>query len=145
MLCFLFFFKQKTAYEMRISDWSSDVCSSDLNDSIENKAGEHDDADRGDATLRADVLQQQSAGRQAEDRADPLDQAEHIDAGAHPASHPNHQRIERSPHQSMPDAKRGNGDSTGPDAPPQRQGPIGSAAWRERVCKYVSNSVVAVS
>src|SRR3546814_10850676 len=28
-LCF-FFFKQKTAYEMRISDWSSDVCSSDL-------------------------------------------------------------------------------------------------------------------
>src|SRR3546814_8934892 len=39
MLCFLFvfhfvfgffFFKQKTAYEMRISDWSSDVCSSDL-------------------------------------------------------------------------------------------------------------------
>src|SRR3546814_5005939 len=27
-----FFFKQKTAYEMRISDWSSDVCSSDLLD-----------------------------------------------------------------------------------------------------------------
>src|SRR3546814_9255089 len=31
MLVF-FFFKQKTAYEMRISDWSSDVCSSDLVD-----------------------------------------------------------------------------------------------------------------
>src|SRR3546814_8239810 len=29
---FVFFFKQKTAYEMRISDWSSDVCSSDLDD-----------------------------------------------------------------------------------------------------------------
>src|SRR3546814_17632735 len=28
--CVVFFFKQKTAYEMRISDWSSDVCSSDL-------------------------------------------------------------------------------------------------------------------
>src|SRR3546814_14930083 len=27
---FVFFFKQKTAYELRISDWSSDVCSSDL-------------------------------------------------------------------------------------------------------------------
>src|SRR3546814_4418728 len=27
---YFFFFKQKTAYEMRISDWSSDVCSSDL-------------------------------------------------------------------------------------------------------------------
>src|SRR3546814_4077215 len=32
-LCF-FFFKQKTAYEMRISDWSSDVCSSDLSVSL---------------------------------------------------------------------------------------------------------------
>src|SRR3546814_4936273 len=31
ILC-VFFFKQKTAYEMRISDWSSDVCSSDLID-----------------------------------------------------------------------------------------------------------------
>src|SRR3546814_1852574 len=30
LLVFFFFFKQKTAYEMRISDWSSDVCSSDL-------------------------------------------------------------------------------------------------------------------
>src|SRR3546814_9670199 len=29
-IIFFFFFKQKTAYEMRISDWSSDVCSSDL-------------------------------------------------------------------------------------------------------------------
>src|SRR3546814_10764132 len=29
-VCSFFFFKQKTAYEMRISDWSSDVCSSDL-------------------------------------------------------------------------------------------------------------------
>src|SRR3546814_8432439 len=31
LVCFcFFFFKQKTVYEMRISDWSSDVCSSDL-------------------------------------------------------------------------------------------------------------------
>src|SRR3546814_2185424 len=30
MSTMIFFFKQKTAYEMRISDWSSDVCSSDL-------------------------------------------------------------------------------------------------------------------
>src|SRR3546814_1986907 len=30
LLSFFFFFKQKTSYEMRISDWSSDVCSSDL-------------------------------------------------------------------------------------------------------------------
>src|SRR3546814_13656800 len=32
VVLFVFFFKQKTAYEMRISDWSSDVCSSDLDD-----------------------------------------------------------------------------------------------------------------
>src|SRR3546814_14244269 len=31
-LCVVFFFKQQTAYDMRISDWSSDVCSSDLSE-----------------------------------------------------------------------------------------------------------------
>src|SRR3546814_15961802 len=34
-----FFFKQKTAYEMRISDWSSDVCSSDLERDVRKGAG----------------------------------------------------------------------------------------------------------
>src|SRR3546814_11714311 len=34
-MCVFFCFKQKTAYEMRISDWSSDVCSSDLQDLVE--------------------------------------------------------------------------------------------------------------
>src|SRR3546814_7330305 len=44
LLCSLFcFFKQKTAYEMRISDWSSDVCSSDLG---------HGDVPAGDGGLR---------------------------------------------------------------------------------------------
>src|SRR3546814_14727992 len=33
-IAYFFFFKQKTAYEMRISDWSSDVCSSDLGPSV---------------------------------------------------------------------------------------------------------------
>src|SRR3546814_10200883 len=37
---YFFFFKQKTAYEMRISDWSSDVCSSDLDDVVD---GDHAD------------------------------------------------------------------------------------------------------
>src|SRR3546814_12083846 len=37
-VCF-FFFKQKTAYEMRISDWSSDVCSSDLGHTLTATAG----------------------------------------------------------------------------------------------------------
>src|SRR3546814_13110764 len=39
MFGLFFFFKQKTAYEMRISDWSSDVCSSDLADG-EDMAGD---------------------------------------------------------------------------------------------------------
>src|SRR3546814_17047549 len=39
VLSFFFFFKQKTAYEMRISDWSSDVCSSDLNIMVTNTPG----------------------------------------------------------------------------------------------------------
>src|SRR3546814_1979454 len=38
MVClYFFFFKQKTAYEMRISDWSSDVCSSDLGTHVTQK------------------------------------------------------------------------------------------------------------
>src|SRR3546814_1068898 len=39
LLCVFFFFKQKTAYEMRISDWSSDVCSSDLGRQCRGAAG----------------------------------------------------------------------------------------------------------
>src|SRR3546814_3782790 len=46
LICMFFFFKQKTAYEMRISDWSSDVCSSDLAD--------HGGADAGVAAGRLD-------------------------------------------------------------------------------------------
>src|SRR3546814_20236361 len=45
-LYYFFFFKQKTAYEMRISDWSSDVCSSDL-------------------LLQPDIRHQQVGGEQA--------------------------------------------------------------------------------
>src|SRR3546814_3239556 len=37
-VCLFFFFKQKTAYEMRISDWSSDVCSSDLAERVHGAA-----------------------------------------------------------------------------------------------------------
>src|SRR3546814_847764 len=47
---FFFFFKQKTAYEMRISDWSSDVCSSDLEVMTEQL---HKPADRGANRQRA--------------------------------------------------------------------------------------------
>src|SRR3546814_2545836 len=50
-----FFFKQKTAYEMRISDWSSDVCSSDLPSSAETAAAPASVVS--DEQLAASVLQ----------------------------------------------------------------------------------------
>src|SRR3546814_7141513 len=67
---YFFFFKQKTAYEMRISDWSSDVCSSDLGiarrgqedlERARRADGRDQVADRGHA-----VAQAQPAGRDGE-------------------------------------------------------------------------------
>src|SRR3546814_8255004 len=66
-----FFFKQKTAYEMRISDWSSDVCSSDLSWSRVGPAPEgliglatsSIDADRLYATTRSGLLVSTDGGR----------------------------------------------------------------------------------
>src|SRR3546814_4937294 len=46
LVLLVFFFKQKTAYEMRISDWSSDVCSSDLVTS--DRIGDHRGVRAGD-------------------------------------------------------------------------------------------------
>src|SRR3546814_7919364 len=60
-ICFFFFFKQKTAYEMRISDWSSDVCSSDLLQHLRHHA---------------------AGAHQAPDMLDRLDAAELHEAGA---------------------------------------------------------------
>src|SRR3546814_8061133 len=55
VVCF-FFFKQKTAYEMRISDWSSDVCSSDLLSSRRGMVqGMEDIAGGGGKLVRAEV------------------------------------------------------------------------------------------
>src|SRR3546814_4530304 len=72
MLSFsFFFFKQKTAYEMRISDWSSDVCSSDLRPlrAGPRAQGRHGRLSRGPArkgrakdTRRPDRLQQGAPG-----------------------------------------------------------------------------------
>src|SRR3546814_2712609 len=49
---YFFFFKQKTAYEMRISDWSSDVCSSDLAEPRPDLPHEHADRDTQTADAR---------------------------------------------------------------------------------------------
>src|SRR3546814_1336374 len=53
---YFFFFKQKTAYEMRISDWSSDVCSSDLVVVGVGGLGQAQVADQGQAVARLDLL-----------------------------------------------------------------------------------------
>src|SRR3546814_92219 len=64
MLCLsnfslLFFFKQKTAYEMRISDWSSDVCSSDLTADISTRCARiypaFDGARKGDTAVAGGI------------------------------------------------------------------------------------------
>src|SRR3546814_4199069 len=85
VVCF-FFFKQKTAYEMRISDWSSDVCSSDLEnrdqlparDPIgpeaarlqrdQPEAGERDQVDREDIDLNMRPLRRRRDDRSEERR-----------------------------------------------------------------------------
>src|SRR3546814_7181510 len=55
----VFFFKQKTAYEMRISDWSSDVCSSDLDRTREIGRIVHRNA--GKIDLRNERVERQTA------------------------------------------------------------------------------------
>src|SRR3546814_4718886 len=52
-----FFFKQKTAYEMRISDWSSDVCSSDLDQAPDDRQ-----RGRGDVRTAASPDQSRTSG-----------------------------------------------------------------------------------
>src|SRR3546814_6633100 len=71
--CFFFFFKQKTAYEMRISDWSSDVCSSDLADFPRGQRTvlRHEGRDRrGPNFIRriGDLLAMQDRERRSEER-----------------------------------------------------------------------------
>src|SRR3546814_3347220 len=68
----IFFFKQKTAYEMRISDWSSDVCSSDLLGRLGGPIGPEGDRQiglsgelRGEFRLEGQRLQQPAVERQA--------------------------------------------------------------------------------
>src|SRR3546814_19851836 len=65
-LLLFFFFKQKTAYEMRISDWSSDVCSSDLYRAQAQQARAQIAATLAGAdTIRSQVTEQDSSIRQA--------------------------------------------------------------------------------
>src|SRR3546814_5177545 len=64
-LFLLFFFKQKTAYEMRISDWRSDVCSSDLDDQRAAAAALHLLAAQFDLERAADIAREHARDRRA--------------------------------------------------------------------------------
>src|SRR3546814_5248231 len=72
---FVFFFKQKTAYEMRISDWSSDVCSSDLRVHVMRPDDETNDADGDHRIGHAEIAKHRLAREGRDDLAD------HAEAG----------------------------------------------------------------
>src|SRR3546814_13223139 len=120
------FFKQKTAYEMRISDWSSDVCSSDLQAKVDLWL-----ADFGGVGRDAQV----AAHRQLQAAA----QGEAVDHRDHRLGHLLH-----PPHHALAALRD--------VAPLYRReagtlgdvGKIGSASCRERGCTYVEQSVVGV-
>src|SRR3546814_7680680 len=72
---YFFFFKQKTAYEMRISDWSSDVCSSDL------AGGQKGAGDDAEVHGRGDVGEDRAGQRAAGKRPGPEGVGAEVDAG----------------------------------------------------------------
>src|SRR3546814_9523960 len=92
LLFVFFFFKQKTAYEMRISDWSSDVCSSDLAFNIAPDQREGDVA----TEYRLDALIEtlddeldidiEMLGSQLRDRGQRLLSERHVRRHPHPAT-----------------------------------------------------------
>src|SRR3546814_12301914 len=113
-----FFFKQKTAYEMRISDWSSDVCSSDLPARV--SAIEL-------LCMSASTSDSRSSRRQEAWRAITL------------SRHPSFSFIDRLRARVGASVRRYSGCVFA------CAWKIGRASCRERVCQYVSISVVAVS
>src|SRR3546814_17408076 len=109
-----FFFKQKTAYEMRISDWSSDVCSSDLRPAFE----------LADIPLRLkniDMEVEQHAGFDGLPELHPVD-AHEIDELARAAE------AERFDRQYAARLRQRLHDEAAE---------TGRPSWRERVCQYV--------
>src|SRR3546814_13153410 len=136
-----FFFKQKTAYEMRISDWSSDVCSSDLGAAgLGSGAGS---GSGGGPGLRG--AEEPRLGRRAYRQwAAPLGRKLALRPHGEPARpSPRYSRhavgggLQPRRRLALPGARL--------REPPQSVTEIGRASCRERVCQYVSISVVAGS
>src|SRR3546814_9825886 len=67
----IFFFKQKTAYEMRISDWSSDVCSSDLPLVEPAREGREGQGDRAGKVLDGTFRRARGNAHPGDDQSDP--------------------------------------------------------------------------
>src|SRR3546814_12962008 len=125
---FFFFVKQKTAYEMRISDWSSDVCSSDLLWKIGNHKSLRYRCHTGHAYTAPVLLAEQTAKiqetlwvalRMFEERRNLL--VTMVTSHNGKSNHPAAERAKRSEVHK-----------------------IGRASCRERVCQYVWISLVAV-
>src|SRR3546814_20315931 len=143
---FFFFCKQKTAYEMRISDWSSDVCSSDLAKSWNNRI-EKAFSPKGEL-IRPELLRlgstcavdESASGRPSASAACQLKPsvAKISPASAAPVTttcaNPSPKPARRSFH------KRRGGNSR-----PTRNSKIERASCRERMCTYVLIEVVGVS
>src|SRR3546814_13145203 len=128
-LSVFFFFKQKTAYEMRISDWSSDVCSSDLHNDVQEPPSVNDS--------------ETNAPENGHNQGPEQEEARVVEAKL-----PIVNKIwTRVPIDKLPlldayiDALIGEAGHAAVD--PQKQ--IGRASCRESVCPYVYVTVVAVS
>src|SRR3546814_1934858 len=107
-----FFFKQKTAYEMRISDWSSDVCSSDLIKlDLETELASEPDEENGHVVGDMEEI----VGLQTDDE---LDGGDNMDSA-----------YESSDGSGSDQDSEGGFDSDWME--------IGRASCRERVCQYV--------
>src|SRR3546814_1776300 len=116
VLFFFFFFKQKTAYEMRISDWSSDVCSSDLL---------HPVIEFGVAHLTQQLLRVSGANEPLVDQRDAVGmECDASDRGDRPVK----MGLDPPEQGTFPDIGL---------VTPARDRQIGRASCRERVCQYV--------
>src|SRR3546814_235666 len=84
---FVFFFKQKTAYEMRISDWSSDVCSSDLHREVGRSVdAERDEPARDQRRPRAAPVALRGEDREDEQRGRIMDARDEAQSHQQPAN-----------------------------------------------------------
>src|SRR3546814_9715868 len=122
-----FFFKQKTAYEMRISDWSSDVCSSDLIAGRHRRGGVAVIRDRRRGRLRLCLARKGSQQRKCRYRPKVF---------THQPILPNNKSHKRVFTPAGSSSGRKSHDRSAA-LPPMMEREIGRASCRERVCQYV--------